>query len=68
MLGHVGVDAPQFGQLINIVQTAMVRQEFDRLTMDVLLVSFILHAHFQLVTCSQALDVSFAGHLNRFAP
>ena len=39
MLGHVGVDAPQFGQLNNTVQTAMVRREFDRVTMDVLLAS-----------------------------
>ena len=42
MLGHVGVDAPQFGQLNNTVQTAMVRQEFDRLTMDVLLARLLV--------------------------
>ena len=37
MLAHAGVDAPQSGRLNNIVQTAMVRRVFDRLTMDVLL-------------------------------
>ena len=42
MLGHAGVDAPQFGQLTNIVQTAMVRREFDRITMDVLLAGILI--------------------------
>ena len=48
MLGHAGVDSPQFGQYNSTVQTAMVRREFDRITMDVLLFSLFLFTLFSV--------------------